>query len=299
LRTADRTMVGDSAIVCGRPFFTTHTIVTRGTTCWAVRPPDYDSVRPPDDDSEWPWVLRVSWRYPDRKHEGLILAECRDGVSGIAEYVYHDGGVPPVTVHGVLRQRCVDAAVALNLQWRRDKRLLPCSTSGASVRQKRAKRSHALDSNASATTRTPTNANDPAATSSTERDEPEGADLAETPGIAIPDRIYTRVLLRRGKPIYDFATPVELLLAMRDAVRGHRSLLVDGHVLHRDVSVNNVLITLPTVPRRDSFHGFLLDLDHAITSDALGCHNRDDSPTPRAGGTGCRDDPGGREDGED
>jgi hypothetical protein len=60
---------------------------------------------------------------------------------------------------------------------------------------------------------------------------------------------------------------------MRDAVGGHRSLLVDGHVLHRDVSVNNVLITLPTVPRRDGYHGFLLDLDHAITSDALGRHS--------------------------
>jgi hypothetical protein len=56
-------------------------------------------------------------------------------------------------------------------------------------------------------------------------------------------------------------------------VHGHRSLLVDGYVLHRDVSVNNVLITLPVVPRRDGFYGFLLDLNQAITSDALGHHS--------------------------
>lgn len=60
---------------------------------------------------------------------------------------------------------------------------------------------------------------------------------------------------------------------MRDAVRGHRSLLVDGLVLHRDVSVNNVLITLPTDERPDGFKGCLLDLDHAITSDPLGHHS--------------------------
>jgi hypothetical protein len=41
---------------------------------------------------------------------------------------------------------CVDAAVALHLQWRRDKQPSPYSTYGASGRQKRAKRSHAFDS---------------------------------------------------------------------------------------------------------------------------------------------------------
>jgi hypothetical protein len=161
---------------------------------------------------------------PRRKHEGVMLAECRDlGVGGIAEYVTHGEGDPPATVQAALGQLCVDAAVALHLQWRG-------STSGASVRQKRAKRAHALDSSARATVRSPTNASDPAAMSSAEHDEPEGADLVETPGIPVPDRIYLRV-------------------AMRDAVRGHRSLLVHGHVLHRDVRVNNVLVTLPVVPR--------------------------------------------------
>jgi hypothetical protein len=134
-QTADSTMVGDCAIVCGRPFFTTHAIVTRGTTCWTARPLAYDSARPSDDDSEWPWVLKVSWRYPGRKHEGLMLAECRDlGVRGIAEYIAHDEGDPPVTVHAVLGQLCFNAPVALHLQWRRDNLPLLYSTSRASVR---------------------------------------------------------------------------------------------------------------------------------------------------------------------
>jgi len=31
------TTVGDCAIIRDRPFFTTHALVTRGTTCWAAR----------------------------------------------------------------------------------------------------------------------------------------------------------------------------------------------------------------------------------------------------------------------
>ena len=94
---------------------------------------------------------------------------------------------------------------------------------------------------------------------------------AEAP---IPDRIFTRVLMSRGKPIDGFTDPVELLLAMRDAVRGHRSLLIDGHILHRDISVNNIMITTPSQsPRTDRFHGFLIDPDHAISADAIGRHS--------------------------
>lgn len=44
--TTDCTTVGDCAVVCGHPFFTTHAIVTRGMTCRTARPPN---------DRAWPW----------------------------------------------------------------------------------------------------------------------------------------------------------------------------------------------------------------------------------------------------
>jgi hypothetical protein len=173
----------------------------------------------------------------------------------------------------VLGQQFVSAPVTLHLRWWHDKRPSPYSTSGPSSWQKRAKRSQAHDSGTSDIALTPTTKSNLALSQSAKHDKPEGANLADIPGIVIPDRIYTRVLLRYGKPIDDFATPVELLEAMRDAVRGHQSLLVKGHVLHRDVSVNNILITVPTVSRPDRFKGFLIDLDHAVTSDGLGHHS--------------------------
>jgi len=107
----------------------------------------------------------------------------------------------------------------------------------------------------------------------TGRYEPEDSEdvgPAATAGVAeipVPDRISTRVVMSRGKPTDEFTDPVELLLAMRDAIRGHWSLLIDGRFLHRDISVNNIMITLPSYPRDDGFNGFLIDLDHAISPD--------------------------------
>ena len=37
-----------------------------------------------------------------------------------------------------------------------------------------------------------------------------------------------------------------------------------GKILHRDISINNIMITLPQYPRPDKFLGFLIDLDLAV-----------------------------------
>jgi hypothetical protein len=78
---------------------------------------------------------------------------------------------------------------------------------------------------------------------------------AEAP---VPGRILTRVLMSCGKPIDRFADPVELLPAMRDAVCGPLSLLIDGHILHRDISVNNIMISIATVRAPTAFTASLL-----------------------------------------
>jgi len=117
------TTVGDFAIVRDKAFFTTHALVTCGTTCWAARPlvgGKNKTARP------MPWILKVAWRYPARKHEGTILSECQAlKVQGIADYIAHDEGKEPITVHGILGKRCVESAVALDLRWKRNERPLP------------------------------------------------------------------------------------------------------------------------------------------------------------------------------
>jgi hypothetical protein len=57
-------------------------------------------------------------------------------------------------------------------------------------------------------------------------------------------RLQWLVLSPHGRPLDQFRTVQELLYVARDAIRGHRSLFLDGGVLHRDVLPGNI----PTTP---------------------------------------------------
>ncbi|KFY02428.1 hypothetical protein V490_00513 [Pseudogymnoascus sp. VKM F-3557] len=59
----------------------------------------------------------------------------------------------------------------------------------------------------------------------------------------------------------------ELLEALRDAVRGHKSLLEDGKILHRDISENNIIIT--EAASKGEPTGRLIDLDLAKELDSV------------------------------
>lgn len=80
-------------------------------------------------------------------------------------------------------------------------------------------------------------------------------------GLHAFDRIHTRLVTSKGLPIYQFRSNLELLEAFRGAIAGHRSLLRYG-ILHRDISLYNLMITLQ--PRQDGYKGFLIDLDLAV-----------------------------------
>ncbi len=64
-----------------------------------------------------------------------------------------------------------------------------------------------------------------------------------------------------GRAIQDFRSIPELLEALRDAIKAHRSLYRDGKILHRDISENNIIITDPK--ETDGFTGMLIDEDLA------------------------------------
>jgi hypothetical protein len=293
----------DDPVEYGNAFFVTHAVVTRGTTCWPARP----STKPAENQTDkqtMPWVLKVSWRHKDRQHEGAMLQKCRDRqVKGVAQYIAHDegslgSGRPPNSVHSILGKRCLDAAVALDLDWKANKRPSPHTPS----RSKRFKPSNDVGGKRSLmsdpNTMRSTSATDlvfgppsssqhrpifggtsdnnvPGAQATTPSVPVEhSASVSDTPQTPlIPDRIYTRLLMGRGKPIDRFEDVPELLRAMRDAVKGHRSLLLDGHMLHRDISINNIMITIPECPRPDGYAGFLIDLDHATAADSVGRHS--------------------------
>ncbi|KAK3177211.1 hypothetical protein OEA41_008540 [Lepraria neglecta] len=69
------------------------------------------------------------------------------------------------------------------------------------------------------------------------------------------------VISPAGRAIRDFGSILELLKALRDAIKAHRSLYTAGKILHRDISENNIIITDPK--EADGFTGILIDQDLA------------------------------------
>lgn len=71
-----------------------------------------------------------------------------------------------------------------------------------------------------------------------------------------------------GRPLQKFESVLEVLQAFRDAIRAHRSLFLGRKTLHRDVSLNNIILTDPT--QNGGYSGMLIDLDLAVLVDEAG-----------------------------
>ena len=69
------------------------------------------------------------------------------------------------------------------------------------------------------------------------------------------------VISPAGRAISKFDSIEELVAALRDAIKAHKSLYIQGKILHRDISENNIIITDPE--KADGFTGMLIDLDLA------------------------------------
>ncbi|KAL7784943.1 hypothetical protein V8C37DRAFT_394987 [Trichoderma ceciliae] len=75
------------------------------------------------------------------------------------------------------------------------------------------------------------------------------------------NRVHRRVVLQDyARPIYTARSPTALLEALECCIRGHESLKQSG-LLHRDISINNVMIDEDGPADRK---GFLIDLDLAV-----------------------------------
>ncbi|OAA52962.1 Protein kinase-like domain protein [Cordyceps fumosorosea ARSEF 2679] len=74
------------------------------------------------------------------------------------------------------------------------------------------------------------------------------------------------VLSPLGRRLFTFQTREELLQSVRDAIKGHRSLLQDAQILHRDVSEDKIVIVDDI--SENSPKGILIDLDSALDLEA-------------------------------
>ncbi|OBT60889.1 hypothetical protein VE03_09937 [Pseudogymnoascus sp. 23342-1-I1] len=171
-----------------------------------------------------------------------------------------------------------DAELGLNTYIGRDG-ISTSSTTISSSRQKRkrdgfvngsggTKRSKSGDSRTDVEIATDAESGDPNTTDFHSIQEPKPDSLAGCESETYGNRIHCCLVVSpAGRPLHAYRSTKELLEALRDAVRGHKSLLEDGKILHRDISENNIIVT--EAASKGEPKGRLIDLDLAKELDSV------------------------------
>ncbi|KAI1112299.1 hypothetical protein F5Y14DRAFT_463577 [Nemania sp. NC0429] len=98
------------------------------------------------------------------------------------------------------------------------------------------------------------------------------------------NRIHRRIVLRHfRKPIYQASSRAALLRALEGCIQGHKSLYEKAGLLHRDISINNLMIN--EASEETSFSSFLIDLDHAVKADQTEANRTEASGAKEVAGT--------------
>uniref|UniRef100_A0A0B7KRL2 non-specific serine/threonine protein kinase n=1 Tax=Bionectria ochroleuca TaxID=29856 RepID=A0A0B7KRL2_BIOOC len=193
-----------------------------------------------------PLVVKDSWQFLERDEEGELFQEATSkGVINVARYYYH----------GTVKIRGKDDEIRGNIRGGLD------ITKAANYRRERPTR---LNNSSAGTSRngssrkrssSQTGASYPPSKRSCSTSPTKAASI-------LPNRVRRRVILRDyGKPIYKASSRSALLAALEGCIEGHESLHKAGF-LHRDISINNLMINEDN--DNPSWPSFLIDLDLAI-----------------------------------
>jgi hypothetical protein len=214
----------------------------RATTCWKAHR---------EGDPQIPLVIKDSWQYTEREEEGELLREATEkGVVNVARYYHHE----------IVRVLGTDDDVRSNVRkgldimkaenYRPGCSMISLSTSAAGSRKGRS--STAALKRSSSQTDAPL---PPSKRSCSTSPTKAGSN-------ALPNRVHRRVILRDyGKPIYRASSRAALLTALEGCIEGHESLRKAGF-LHRDISINNLMMNEDE--ENPSWPSFLIDLDLGI-----------------------------------
>ncbi|KAM4062580.1 kinase [Hirsutella rhossiliensis] len=92
-------------------------------------------------------------------------------------------------------------------------------------------------------------------------EEVQGTSLLAPTNGPYDNRVFRCLVISpAGRAIHKHKKISELLGALRDAIKAHRSLYLKGNILHRDISENNIIIT---DSKTTGHMGMLIDLDLA------------------------------------
>ncbi|KAG6081413.1 hypothetical protein E4U16_007512 [Claviceps sp. LM84 group G4] len=235
-------------------------MVGRATTCWKGHLKDHP---------ETPLVIKDSWQPSERDEEGEMLKQATSrNVVNVARYYHHE----TVRIGGMIDdvrncvRRGLDITTASNYQQR-----LSQASSGATSKELPMHRT---------STRTSTKRSFDHTGSALPPSKKTclgslGINATEPPNI-----VHRRIIVQDyGKAIYKASSRKALLACLEGCIKGHKSLYDKG-ILHRDISINNLMINEdPDNPSRKSF---LIDLDFAINTE------REKKPSVAQGKAGTR-----------
>ncbi|KAF4475327.1 hypothetical protein CGGC5_v016054 [Colletotrichum fructicola Nara gc5] len=227
-------------IVIDRLILRARCVAGRAATCWKAHPEGH---------LETPLVIKDSWQYLERGEEGKLLREVTNkGVVNVARYYHHE----TVQDHGTNDdiwnnvRRGLDVTAATN--YRPGRQMPPSNIAKDAPRKGRSSTSRKRPSSQTDSALPPSK---------------RSCSVSPTKAASIPpNRVHRRIILRDyGKPIYKASSRSALLAALVGCIEGHESLYKAG-ILHRDISINNLMINEDS--GNPSWPAFLIDLDLAI-----------------------------------
>jgi hypothetical protein len=248
------------------PIYTRYAIVTRGSSCWKARP-----YRESPAASEEPWIYAVKdqWRAAERESECDIISSMlnqdngkeSDKSIGLPRYVSfgdHRENGETVDIVGTIRRRLVSAKKPPSAH---------STTMAPPAKRQSVSAAPTRSASHTASSSNKRKAGEVLHSSSSKKIKFAQRNAALTGGPPeCSNRIFSRLIMTPiGKSLYQFSSFTELLSALRDAIIGHKRLYHTHHILHRDVSINNIVIS----PPGHTSAGVLIDLDLAININRL------------------------------
>ncbi|KAL1978298.1 hypothetical protein VTN31DRAFT_1157 [Thermomyces dupontii] len=244
-------------------------IVCRGTACYLAKFSDSD---------EWSHVAKFSWTSGQRKSEADFLERANQrGVEGISKLV----GYRTITSISEMRSGLTFAepytfrsapsnplspvsqpqGSGLSSDRSRPLSSLDSLTFAGSSERLRKRKSGGVGSKSKRSRSNRQRSGQWHSEVTYDVESERGTSLYETNDGSYDNRIFRcLVIFPAGRPIHQYQSLLELLEALRDAIKAHQSLYSKGKILHRDISENNIIIT----DRHKTGHsGMLIDLDLA------------------------------------
>ena len=235
-------------------------IVCRGTSCFRARTPSSKDLQ---------YVVKFSWVSDKRRPEADLLRLARErGVQGVAKLLGHHRitsiadmreGLKfgkPYAFRNTTLSPAASFSQSQSLLSQSFGQLYSLATAGELPKKRKS-----VDAVGSPSKRSRSNSQSPDKAKRDKEVNSQTTGLDTRDDSSFDNRILRCLIISpAGRALRDFESIPELLEALRDAIKAHRSLYIDGKILHRDISENNIIIT--DSKETNGFTGMLIDVEY-------------------------------------